>query len=168
MTRFFESNFGEGRGDVELRDPRHRELYSYWGEKKGDRRVPRRADIDPVDIPRLLPNIFIFDVIREPRDYVLRLLGTSLVSVLGKDFTGAAFDKMYQGDTAKILRYQYDWIVDHWEPVYDRLDAAWMSKDYIYYDRLLLPLSDTGERVDKLLGCALFITSSDLEEGRSR
>lgn len=149
-------------------DPRHASLYEYWRKMKGSRAAPARRDIQPTDFPALLPNIFIFDVEYEPRDYVLRLLGTQLVRGLGKDFTGAHFDEMYQGGVAETLRRQYDWVVSRWEPVYDRLDASWMDKDYIYYDRLLLPLSDTGERVDKLLGCALFITSSDLEEGRSR
>lgn len=144
-----------------LRDKRHIELFEYWQLKRAGRAVPARRDIDPTDIPSLLPNIFIFDVIHNPRDYVLRLLGTNLVSVLGRDFTGARFDEMYQGNLARTLHHQYDWAVDHWQPVYSRMDASWMKKDYIYYDRLLLPLSSTGETVDKLLGCALFIANAE-------
>ena len=33
-------------------------LYGYWREKRGERLMPRRSDIDPTEIPpRLLPGI---------------------------------------------------------------------------------------------------------------
>lgn len=128
--------------------------------------MPARRDFEPSDFPSLLPNLFIFDVLYDPRDYVLRLLGTNLVAVLGRDYTGAHFDEMYQGATAATLREQYDWVVDHKEPVYDRLDASWMEKDYISYERLLLPLSSEGDKVDKLLGCALFLGAAELAARR--
>lgn len=163
MTGSTDGILGAANPDTDLRDPRHRELYAYWLAKKGARRAPRRADIDPVDLPALLPYLFIFEVFHEPRDYVMRLLGTTLVAVLGRDFTGAHFREMYDGGLAARVREQYDHVVDQWQPVYDQLDASWMAKDYILYERLLLPLSNTGERVDRLLGCSFFLTPEDLE-----
>ena len=41
-----------------------RELYSYWRGRHIEGRPPRRADIDPpIDIPKLLPNLIIFDCV---------------------------------------------------------------------------------------------------------
>ena len=142
-------------------DPRHQELFEYWNSKRGDRIAPTRKDIDPIDLPKLLPYMFIFQVQDNPRNYRLSLLGTQLVAVLGRDFTGATFDEMYSDDGASTLRMEYDWVADRAEPYYDELDARWMSKDYIAYRRLLLPLSDDGARVDRLLGCAFFIKEDD-------
>ena len=34
-------------------------LFTYWNEKRGRRRYPDRRDIDPVDIPLLLPSVFL-------------------------------------------------------------------------------------------------------------
>ena len=141
-----------------LTDPRHIRLHEYWQARKGGRIAPRRSDIDPADLVELLPNMFIFKVHGNGRaDYQLTLLGTALVAVLGRDFTGCMFDEMYTGDSARILREQYDHVVRSHQPYYARLDAEWMNKDFICYDRLLLPLSEDGKRVDRLLGCSFFV-----------
>jgi len=34
------------------------DLYAYWLKKRGDRLMPRRADIEPADIKPLLPSLF--------------------------------------------------------------------------------------------------------------
>ena len=148
-----------------LGDPRHIRLLDYWQARKGGRIAPCRGDIDPADLPELLPNMFIFKVLEEGgRDYLLSLLGTALVSVLGRDFTGCRFDEMYTGESAKILRSQYDHVVDKCQPYYARLDAEWMNKDFICYDRLLLPLSQDGRHVDRLLGCSFFVKKPSLRQ----
>ncbi|RED48509.1 PAS domain-containing protein [Aestuariispira insulae] len=140
-----------------LPDPRHQDLFDYWHAKCAGRIAPPRQAIDPVDLTALLPNLFIFKVYEEPeRDYEPTLLGTALVSVLGRDFTGSRFYEMYHGESAKILRRQYDHVVDSHQPFYAQLDAEWMNKDFISYDRLLLPLSEGGETVSRLLGCSFF------------
>ena len=41
------------------RDPYLRDLYDYWNRVRGDRPMPKRADIDPTAIPKLLPHIMI-------------------------------------------------------------------------------------------------------------
>jgi hypothetical protein len=35
---------------------RVRAIYRYWDSKRNGRLMPRRADLDPVDIPKLLPD----------------------------------------------------------------------------------------------------------------
>ena len=44
-------------------DDRLRQTYEYWRGKAGARPLPSRSDIDPVEIPRLLPHIMLVDVI---------------------------------------------------------------------------------------------------------
>ena len=38
------------------------ELYAYWTAKRGARFAPSRAEIDPVEIPRLLPHLMLVDI----------------------------------------------------------------------------------------------------------
>jgi hypothetical protein len=68
-----------------------RELYSYWrGCHIGDR-PPSRADIDPpIDIPKLLPNLIIFD--RVGALFRVRLAGSEVVRRGGGDATGRTLD----------------------------------------------------------------------------
>ena len=145
-------------GAEQLPDPRHQKLYDYWLERKGARLAPARNQIDPIDFPDILPYTFIFKVHHTtPMDFELTLLGTALVVVLGRDFTGCHFDEMYSGDSAVILREQYEACVHKAQPIYAQLDADWMNKDFINYQRLLLPLSNDGERIDRLFGCSFFV-----------
>jgi hypothetical protein len=53
-----------------------RDCYSYWRGKMIGDRLPSRSDIDPVDIPKLMPHAVILDVRREPElDFRYRLIG---------------------------------------------------------------------------------------------
>ena len=56
-----------------IRDARLQRLHAYWTERKGDRRMPARRDIDPLDFPYLLGNIMLLDDMPDGayRDYAL-------------------------------------------------------------------------------------------------
>jgi hypothetical protein len=64
----------------------HLELYRYWLSKRRLRRMPLRSDIDPLEIPRLLPYVGIVEKADEGFRY--RLVGTALAQQFGRDFTG--------------------------------------------------------------------------------
>lgn len=69
-----------------------RELYSYWRDRHVDGVAPTRADIDPpIDIPKLLPNIIIFD--RVDGHFRIRLAGSEVVRRAGRDATRLVLDE---------------------------------------------------------------------------
>lgn len=125
--------------------------------------APAPADIDPVDIPGILPNMFIYDVEFDsgqggaaPGDYVLRLFGTLLVEAFGRDLTGMRFDDIFVGDDKVAIRAEYDGVAQTGQPLCTRHDANWIERDHVEYERLLMPLSGDGNRVDRLIGAAFF------------
>ena len=61
----------------------------YWRSKCGVERLPSRRDIDPVEIPRLLPHILLSEIWQEPFLVRYRLTGTALVEIYGFDYTGS-------------------------------------------------------------------------------
>ena len=64
-----------------------RDLYFYWRDRHVDGRPPSRADIDPpLDIPRLLPNLILYD--RVDNDFRVKLAGSEVVRRGGRDATG--------------------------------------------------------------------------------
>ena len=64
-----------------------RDLYFYWRDRHVDGRPPSRADIDPpLDVPKLLPNLIIYD--RVDGDFRVRLAGSEVVRRGGRDATG--------------------------------------------------------------------------------
>lgn len=62
---------------------RLRELLEYWRSKRGSRLMPARADIDPIEIPTLLPIIGLVDVLDGGARFRFRLLGTEVVDAAG-------------------------------------------------------------------------------------
>jgi hypothetical protein len=58
---------------ADICDPRLRRLYEYWLAKKGQRRFPSRRDIDPVDFPYVLGHVILFDVMRGPLCFRVRV-----------------------------------------------------------------------------------------------
>src|SRR5256885_16666608 len=51
------------------------EFHQYWLARRGGRRFPRRADIEPTEIPHLLSGIVLLDVYYDPLDFEYRLIG---------------------------------------------------------------------------------------------
>lgn len=61
-----------------IQDPRLARLADYWQSKRGDRPIPYRADIDPVDFPRLLPNVWLVQYDPVQDRFLYRLSGEEI------------------------------------------------------------------------------------------
>lgn len=141
---------------LELVHDRHKFIYDYWLSKKGSKRAPARSDIDPLDFPKILPNLIFYDVLENPLDYRVRIMGTRLVDIFGADLTGLMFSEIFHGEQAKTVLQQFNEVANEFKPSLNVLDAKWLSKDHISYSRLLMPLSSDNNRVDMLFGVAIF------------
>ena len=128
-----------------------RELYLYWRGKCRDGRLPRRTDIDPLDIPRLLPYLTIVEVVEDERRYVYRLVGTKEVEIRGQDPTGKSVAEAYYGPSVEEAHGFYNEVVATAQPVYD--DSPFVGPDGRYNDDelLFLPLAEDGHKVSRIL-----------------
>ena len=81
------------------------ELFHYWDERRGERLMPRRADISPEDFSAHLPGILLVDV--EGTDsndigiYRYRVVGTGEVTLRGHDPTGKRVEEGFFGQASK-------------------------------------------------------------------
>jgi hypothetical protein len=130
-----------------------RQLYAYWKSKAASGRLPSRADISPADVPQLLPYIFLIDVERDPQRFRFRLIGTQICQWAGRDVTGLYTDDPFYGDHGARLSQQYAEVAARGLPFYTEQQAARPERDYVFYDRIVLPLAQDGRTVDMLL-CA--------------
>src|SRR6516165_3653107 len=64
----------------------HLDLYRYWLFKRGERTMPARGDINPADMPSLLPYMMIID--RADGRFRYRQVGSAIVEAVGYDATG--------------------------------------------------------------------------------
>lgn len=130
-------------------------LYAYWQEIRGDRPAPTRADIDPARIVSVLPTISLYDVEENPRRYRIRLTGTRNVSWYGCDLTGSYLDEIDLGAERTAILSFIDRVVLKAVPAHMTGEYVKHDGRTIRYERLLLPLSNDGDRVDMLLGAGL-------------
>jgi hypothetical protein len=137
----------------QLSDPDLIRFYDYWAALRGDRRMPSRKDVDPLKIPpEFLPNLMLIDVLRDPRRYRYRLVGTHVVTASGEDRTGRIFDNVSFFKVHPAVIQQYESVVDSGQPFYS-LEAFtnFITGSTYEADRLLLPLSSDDQRVDVML-----------------
>ena len=136
---------------MEFASPRLGQLYAYWQAQRGDRLAPRKDEIVPFDIRRLLPNIMIVEVAARPEDYRIRLSGTEVDRQNGRTLTGLRLVELFaEARTLPAIR-DYALVVERRAPVHNRRRMAHVGRDHVEIERLILPLSSDGERVDHLL-----------------
>lgn len=81
-----------------LVDDRVRRLARYWLDKRRGRAVPARRDIDPVEIPWALANIWIAEHAPEAADMRYRLAGTTIDAMFGRSLRGQLFGDILPPD----------------------------------------------------------------------
>jgi hypothetical protein len=129
-----------------------RQMYRYWKSKCRDTALPKRADIDPTELPpRFLPCLLIVEAVPDERRYVYRLVGTREVDVRRRDPTGRSVIDAFFGSTLEKTLDRYDSVVKSRTPVFNPNPYRTYDDRYIREENLYLPLSDDGERVNRIL-----------------
>ncbi|CAN5837708.1 motility/cell cycle regulatory protein MopJ [soil metagenome] len=130
----------------------HEELYAYWAGLRSGPRLPGRGDIKPEDFKRLLPTVSLIDVRRDPMDFRLRLAGTGLYSVYGREITGRGLDDVYNSAAADYWRVELSKIVEERRPAVGVHSLSWRGASHMSILWLRLPLATNGVDVDMILG----------------
>ena len=142
--------------------PEQRRLYDYWIAKFDGDQIPARRSIRPGDFIKLLPWVSVFDCHTGARGVRVRLAGTKLRDVFGKEITGLClqdYEPLAPGDT-------------YWPVVYERVLTGVPAQGVLPFDRpgsetmtrfwLRLPLRGGADAVEKILGYDCLIYPSKL------
>ena len=152
----------------QVSDPRLVELYRYWDGLRQSRLAPRRAELCPSHVPQLLPHLMLVEVVGDEarQRYRYRLVGTEIERNFGVSMTGRCIDELMRGEYLAFIEGLYRTLVTEAVPVYSEnvYDAAQSGFD-AYPDafrtgRLMLPLSDDGVHVDRVLAGQVFACRS--------
>ena len=97
----------------------------------------------------------------EPPRFRVRLFGTGLVEAYGEDVTGKHLDEMYFGPIAANVRAGFIEVVRQCRPLTVCVQLTrQIGTRYLEYERITLPLSQDGARVNMILcGFAVAKTS---------
>jgi hypothetical protein len=140
-------------------DKRLLAMYRYWEDKRGDRPMPARTDIDPAEIPRLLSIIMLVDISADG-EYRYRLVGTEIVRWIGHDITGSTFSEALPvGPYGEYITGLVREVITSGRPLFS--EGAFLVEGRIdrQVRRLALPLSTDGKTVDMILAGQTVVAS---------
>ncbi len=143
------------RSSNDVTHPILKHLYDYWKSRCSGRRCPARADLDPVDIPRLLPHILLVDTQPGADAFRVRLAGTEVVRWCGCEITGRELQDLPNSEIMEIFE-EYRQTALNQEP---RLSQGPLKNAFGTHknvQRLLLPLSTDGATADMIIGGVIF------------
>lgn len=127
-------------------------LFNYWQARRGDAARPSRADIDPLDIPDILPIVFLVDVEHMPLDFRFRLVGSEFAQKYGCDFTGRRLRDINQHAQYEAILSDYTQCAETGAPLVSRNSFINARGVYWKYERVLLPLGGPSGPVNMILG----------------
>lgn len=126
--------------------PKLRALLDYWRSKSEAHAVPPRSAIDPAEIPQLLPNVMLWEVLDGGRDFRVRLAGTLVEAVHGGPLTERLASELHGSSHLAEAPAHMAEVLARGEPDFASGTATKAPEGPLYYDRVLLPLGgDNGE-----------------------
>ncbi|WP_417454664.1 PAS domain-containing protein [Kiloniella sp.] len=125
--------------------------YKYWLSKCQGGTIPSREDISPAEMVPFLPNILLLDVENEPLDFRFRLIGTRIVPLLKRDYTGELMSTIDNLKSPNSVWKNCCKAVDLAEPVYAFTPYVGPKKDILDVEDLILPLASDGKNVNMLM-----------------
>lgn len=138
-------------------DPVVCEIFHYWDSKRGTRRMPNRAAIDPVELRRLVPNTMLVDVVESGDRYRIRLVGGAITDFFGGNMARHWEEhRMAPALIAQMTAIMTSVVVTR-APRFRAGRAQWhVDKSFRGFEACWLPLSPDDSRVNKILGGIAF------------
>ena len=126
-------------------------LFHYWNKVRGDRKMPRRFEIEPGKITAILPSTFILERI-DAETYRFRLAGTHVCEIFGTELRGANFlDGWSATDRLSLVRH-FAALAKQGAVETIHLEAAPLARASTPFEVVLLPLHHMSDDVDRVLG----------------
>ena len=146
----------------DLQDPGLRVLYDYWislADEGGG--LPSVQGFDPLNLPRLLPNLWILEVEAATSRFRMRLAGENINAIYGRSIAGLYFPEVFQPGDVEIIEARYTRALS--EP------ALFHASGLVYAaggnltvgERLGLPMLGREGRTNTLLGATVYRSGLD-------
>src|SRR5579863_2932455 len=92
--------------DPDLSDnPRFQDLVAYWQGKRGERALPMRKDIDPLEMWQHIGRLNLIECLPGLADFRYRLIGTTITAAYGRDSTGKTVRELYSVEDPEYCEF---------------------------------------------------------------
>lgn len=153
--------------DVSLASDVIRAGLAYWMSRKGSGEMPSRTDIDPMDIPRLLPNVVMVDILSDPLDYMERVVGQTILANSSRNFTKIPWREIPGRGPDSSIWQTMDRVRSKRKIDISRIPYVGPNKDFLRIEVLSCPLSDDEGTVIKILCFVEFLLKNPNAKTRS-
>ena len=128
--------------------PRGELALAYWQGLRRGRKLPARSDLDPTEIPAVLPGVILVEVLRDPLDFRHRLVGTDVDAIVHRNFRGLRFSEILHMRPGNPIFAQFMHVAETGRPMW--AEVAYVGADpFVQRVRhCLMPLGRDGETVD--------------------
>ncbi len=128
-----------------------RDLYSYWDRLRAGRSAPERSDLDPAAVRTLLGDILLLEFNACDR-HVVRLAGTRICSLLGRELKGRAFSEMFAPEDWHDLNSMLDGVAAAALPAVAGIRGETGDGRSLNLELIALPLRHRGRTHTRMLG----------------
>ena len=112
--------------------------------------MPARADLDPVDIPKLLPFVMLIDVLRDPLDFKFRLIGDEIIAIIAHNYRGMRFSEIAHMAAGNSVWLAYAQVAKTGLPLVSPVNYVGPDRHVRSLRHCLLPLSADGQTVSTI------------------
>lgn len=133
-------------------------LVHYWKYIHPLGRLPGGVHFNLDDIPQLLPNIRLLDVVEGgPYRYRVRMIGPEHAKQLGYDPTGNWYETVTSRFDNSVVELDLERVRQALQPVYRKgKTIVPYATDSKIIERVHVPLASNGHRVDRIASLTLF------------
>ncbi len=142
--------------------PVSRRVYDHWQRLALQRGgVPFREDLNPADVPGLLPYLFIVEKIRETGRFFFRLSGTAIRDIMGAENTRHFLDELLHGDDLATVAAMFDQVLGQGVCIRSIEGLTYSDRSYLRVEIVRLPLRAADGDCRLVLGCLSRIGNDD-------
>lgn len=142
-------------------EPLLRDLLGYYLNLRDGARVPRRDRISPLQFPKLLSSVFLYEYDRDSHDFAIRLAGEDIKRMLRTTKPGAKLSDVFPPEVVPQVQERYDRVCN---------DSCVMhNAGHVFHymggtgigERLVMPLADAHGRNRFLIGATVYSLRHD-------
>lgn len=136
---------------------------AYWyvmgRHRPGD--LPRRSDLDPIEMKDWLANIELLDVINQGETFRYRIAGGAIEAIFNSRMQGKLLEDVFQGAVLDFKMLMFRRCIEHGTIILSNDNLERKGRSLIKYERLLIPLSQDGKKFDMIFGCIYPMKQAD-------
>jgi hypothetical protein len=128
-----------------------RELYEYWDRIRRGEPAPRRSEIEPSDIRRILADTFILEA-ADRDNYLVRLAGTRICALYCREIKASNFLDLWSAEDRQAVATLATAVSDDAAAAVVSFTVRSTRERELVCELLLLPLRHGGAAYDRVLG----------------